>query len=91
MIHGGYVDIDYRADGSLVPERHKAAPDPEAIADIALRMLERGGREATEGSWLAFPVQSICLHGDGPNAVALTSHAHATGRPYALVVGPADG
>jgi UPF0271 protein len=34
-------------------------------------MLEKGGCETIDGTWLSLPVQSICLHGDGPNAVEL--------------------
>jgi UPF0271 protein len=71
MIHEGYVDLDYRADGSLVLERKKAGRDPQSIADRAVRMLEKGGCETIDGTWLSLPVQSICLHGDGPNAVEL--------------------
>jgi UPF0271 protein len=71
MIHEGYVDLDYRADGSLVLERKKAGRDPRSIADRAVRMLEKGGCETIDGTWLSLPVQSICLHGDGPNAVEL--------------------
>lgn len=71
MIHEGYIDLDYRADGSLVLERRKAGRDPAFIAERAVRMLERGGCDTTDGTWLELPVQSICLHGDGPNAVEL--------------------
>jgi UPF0271 protein len=77
MIHEGYVDLDYRADGSLVLERSKAGRDPEAIASLAVDMLERNGRAAVDGTWLALPVQSICLHGDGPNAVDLARKVRA--------------
>jgi UPF0271 protein len=34
-------------------------------------MLQRGGVNAIDGSWLEYPVESLCLHGDGPNAVEL--------------------
>lgn len=74
MVHEGYVDLDYNPDGSLVLERAKAGRDPETIAARALRMIETQGCEAIDGSWLSFPVQSICLHGDGPNAVELAAH-----------------
>jgi UPF0271 protein len=76
MIEEGYVDLDYGADGGLVLERAKQGRDPEEIAERALSLAERGGRETTDGSWFAIAAQSICLHGDGPNAVALARKVH---------------
>lgn len=71
MVHEGYVDLDYSSDGSLVLERSKAGRDPDLIGQEAVSLLERGGRTTVEGDWLPVPAQSICLHGDGPNAVEL--------------------
>jgi UPF0271 protein len=71
MIQEGYVDLDYSSDGSLVLERNKAGRDEEAIGREALSLLEKGGRKAVDGSWLSVKAQSICLHGDGPNAAGL--------------------
>jgi UPF0271 protein len=73
MIHEGYVDLDYNADGSLILERAKAGRDPGSIATRAVRMLDDGGCDAIDGTRLDIPVQSICLHGDGPNAVQLAA------------------
>jgi UPF0271 protein len=73
MINEGYVDLDYNADGSLILERTKAGRDPESIATRAVRMLEHGGCDAVDGTRLDIPVQSICLHGDGPNAAQLAA------------------
>jgi UPF0271 protein len=69
MVHEAYVDLDYNPDGSLVLERKKAARDPSTIAARAVDMLQRGGVNAIDGSWLEYPVEAICLHVDGPNAV----------------------
>ena len=71
MIHEGYVDLDYNRDGSLVLERAKIGRDADSIARIALELLEKQGRQAVDGTWLPVPTQSICLHGDGPNAIDL--------------------
>lgn len=71
MVHEAYVDLDYAADGSLVLERAKQSRDPATIADRAVALIERQGREAVDGTWLSIPTQSICLHGDGPNAPEL--------------------
>lgn len=71
MIHEGYVDLDYAPDGSLVLERKKIGRDAESIARRAVGLLEQRGCAAVDGTWLSVPAQSICLHGDGPNAVEL--------------------
>jgi UPF0271 protein len=71
MVHEGYVDLDYTPDGSLVLERAKQGREPEAIAQAAVTLAEKQGREAVDRSWLRIPTESICIHGDGPNAAAI--------------------
>lgn len=87
MIHEGFVDLDYQADGFVTLERKKAARNPGAMAKRALDMLERGGIEATDGTWIGLPVQSICMHGDGPNAVEIARavRQELLGAGYELV------
>jgi UPF0271 protein len=87
MVPEGYVDLDYASDGSLVLERAKMPRDPEAIAARAVALLERQGREAVDGSWLDIPVQSICVHGDGPNApeIARAVRDRITAAGYQIV------
>ncbi len=67
MVHEGYVDLDFNADGSLVLERRKQAREPQAIADKALALYRDQGLAAVDGTWLDMRVESICIHGDGPN------------------------
>jgi 5-oxoprolinase (ATP-hydrolysing) subunit A len=57
----GYVDLDYDADGKLILERVKLPRDPAETAERAVRFAREG------------KVQSICIHGDGPNAVELAA------------------
>jgi UPF0271 protein len=61
----GFPDRGYRPDGKLVP-RGEAGALLEDRAEIAMHAVE-----------LAPWVQSLCLHGDSPGAVA---HAHAVRR-----------
>jgi UPF0271 protein len=61
----GYVDLDYDADGKLILERVKQPRDPAETAARALRFAEEGA------------VESICIHGDGPNAVELAAAVRA--------------
>jgi UPF0271 protein len=61
----GYVDLDYDADGRLILERVKEPRDPAQTARRAVAFAEEGR------------VQSICIHGDGPNAVELAAAVRA--------------
>lgn len=73
LIQEGYVDLDYYPDGSLVLDKARKARNANQVAKNALSIAERGGRSAVDGSWLAIPARSICLHGDMDNATELAS------------------
>ncbi len=57
----GFADRAYRADGTLVPRREPGAlvTDPGACARQALALASAGALE------------TICVHGDSPGAVAI--------------------
>ena len=61
----GYVDLDYDADGKLILERIKQPRDAAETAARAVQLAEEG------------TVESICIHGDGPNAVELAAAVRA--------------
>ena len=67
----GYVDLDYDAHGKLVLERVKQVRDPEAMGEKALRLVRDGKVSTVEGGELELNVESICVHGDAPNAPAI--------------------
>ncbi|MGE3876638.1 MAG: LamB/YcsF family protein, partial [Parvibaculaceae bacterium] len=73
LVHEGYVDLEYFADGSLVLDKAREARSPDQIAARALSLVEKGGVEAVDGSWLTISTQSICLHGDMANAPELAA------------------
>jgi len=58
-----FADRSYRPDGTLVPRSEPDAvlDDPTAAAEQAVRLARAGG------------VDSICVHGDSPNAVAVAA------------------
>ncbi len=64
----GYVDLDYDSSGKLVLERVKQLRDPEETAARALRLVREGTVPTIDGGELALEVESICVHGDAPNA-----------------------
>ena len=72
----GYVDLQYRSDRTLIVEREKAGVDPEVAADRVVSIATRGQVEAADGSTIDVPAESICIHGDAPNAVEVLEAIH---------------
>jgi UPF0271 protein len=68
-----FADRGYREDGTLVPRGEAGAMvhDPQQAATRVLAMIEAGGIIATTGKVVPVNIDSICVHGDGPNAVAV--------------------
>jgi 5-oxoprolinase (ATP-hydrolysing) subunit A len=64
-----FPDLGYSPDGTLMIEGVKQAWDPDRVAARALRVAREGRIDASDGSDLDVRVQSVCLHGDAPNAV----------------------
>jgi len=67
----GYVDLSYNPDRSLIVEQEKEPKDPELVADRFESIAVDGEVEAVNGEVIDVPAESICIHGDGPNAVEL--------------------
>ena len=72
----GYVDLEYRADRTLIVEREKAGVDPETVADRVVSIAKRREVEAADGTMVDVPADSICIHGDTPNAVEILETIH---------------
>lgn len=72
----GYVDLDYRADRSLIVEKSKEARDPEVVADRFVSIATEGVVETVDGETIDVPAESICIHGDNPNATDLLEAIH---------------
>jgi 5-oxoprolinase (ATP-hydrolysing) subunit A len=66
-----FADRNYRADGSLVPRSDSQAfvHDPLEAADRIIRILEEGKVRAVDGTDVAITAQTVCVHGDNPQAV----------------------
>jgi 5-oxoprolinase (ATP-hydrolysing) subunit A len=72
----GYVDLDYDEEGKLILERVKQPRDPAETAERALRFAGEG------------QVESICIHGDGPNAVELAAAVRSALQGSGVAVAP---
>ena len=65
-----FADRNYMPDGSLVPRGRPDAfvHDPAAATARVIRMVSDGVVTAVDGSDVLLKPDTICIHGDGPNA-----------------------
>ena len=66
-----FADRTYQADGSLTPRTQPDAMihDPEAAIAQIRRMLREGRVRSQQGSDATVQADTLCIHGDEPNAV----------------------
>jgi 5-oxoprolinase (ATP-hydrolysing) subunit A len=71
-----FADRAYQPNGTLVPRDRDGAVlhDAGLIADRMVRMVATGTITAIDGSSFAAPMDSICVHGDTPDAVGIAAH-----------------
>ena len=77
VIREFYPDSRYGADGETVVERHREPMSPDAAEAAVRRLLDRGEVEAIDGTVIPLAAESICVHGDGPTAVAIVDRVIA--------------
>jgi UPF0271 protein len=67
-----FADRTYQADGSLSPRSQPGAliANEDAMAAQVLRMIREGKVRSTDGTDVPVKADTICIHGDGPHAVA---------------------
>lgn len=75
VVGEGYADRAYQSDGMLVPRGQPGAvlSDVDVVVARAFRLATAAEVEAQDGTVIATPVESLCLHGDTPGAVDLTA------------------
>lgn len=68
-----FADRAFQADGTLLPRNLPGAVlhDADLISMRALRFVSKGVVATQEGIDLAFKAESICVHGDNPQALAI--------------------
>jgi 5-oxoprolinase (ATP-hydrolysing) subunit A len=71
LVPEAFVDLEYRADATLMIEPVKQAWDPERVARRAVRLVREDVIDAVDGSDLRVEAPTVCIHGDGPNAVEI--------------------
>ena len=71
LIREFYPDSRYGSDGETVVEREREPVSPDAAEAALRRFLDRGEVETVDGGTIPLAAESICVHGDGPTAVAI--------------------
>ncbi|MBI2306293.1 MAG: 5-oxoprolinase subunit PxpA [Rhodocyclales bacterium] len=88
-----FADRAYQDDGQLVPRSQPGAMihGAEASLQHVVRMLEAGALVSQSGKRLPTAIGSICVHGDGADAVATARHLRdgLSALGYELVALPA--
>jgi UPF0271 protein len=77
-----FADRTYQADGSLTPRSQPGAliQDENAAVAQVFRMIHEGKVRATDGTEVSVKADTICLHGDSPQAVALSQRLNVEFR-----------
>jgi len=63
-----YPDLQYASDGSLIIQREKHITDTIFASKQVENYIQTGNVQAVDGSLVKLDAESICIHGDGPNA-----------------------
>ncbi len=66
-----FADRGYDSRGHLLPRDAPGAliEDPVAVGPRVVTMVREGRVQAVDGDWIAVAADSVCLHGDNPQAV----------------------
>jgi UPF0271 protein len=91
VVGEGFADRAYNADGTLVSRSLPGAVihDADEVAARAVRMAVDQTVVAVDGTVVACPVRSICVHGDTPGAVDLAGRVRAALGSVSAFVEPA--
>lgn len=77
-----YADLDYAEDGSLIITRSHEAKDPSDAAQKCVRAIEEGKVQSVNGTDVTVRAETICVHSDTPNAVAIASAVRDAIAPF---------
>lgn len=66
-----FADLEYADDGALIITREHEAVDPQDAARRAAQAVRTGEIASINGKPLQVRAETICIHSDTPNAVAI--------------------
>ncbi|MFC1955863.1 LamB/YcsF family protein [Chloroflexota bacterium] len=71
VIGEAYVDLEYAPNGTLIIQREKHVLDPDIARQKIRKFITKGTATAINGEDVKLDAESICVHGDTPNAVEI--------------------
>lgn len=90
VVAEAFADRAYTATGALMSRRDPGAVlhDPALVAARMLRLATDGVIDAADGTPLQLQADSICIHGDSPDAVAMARQIRATLLAHGVTIAP---
>lgn len=85
-----FADRAYEKDGSLVA-RHKEGAmitDEQLALDRLIQMITKGSVQAIDGTTIPIQADSVCVHGDSPQALALVQSIRRRFQAEAIQLRP---
>lgn len=83
-----YFDLLYGDDCSIIVERKKTEKRLSDIAERVSRFVRSGEVISVSGKVIPIDAQSVCIHGDGPNAVAVAETVISVLRDEGVAIVP---
>ena len=85
-----FADRAYNPDGSLVSRREPGAviKDHDAAAARVLKMASEGRVTCIDGEEIALSGETVCVHGDNPQALALVRQIRRTLEVAGVAIQP---
>ncbi len=77
-----YADLDYSDEGGLIITREHHAVDPATAAERCVRAVKDGKTASVNGKDVAVRADSICVHSDTPNAIAVARAVREAVAPF---------
>ncbi|MBX6353329.1 MAG: LamB/YcsF family protein [Thermoflavifilum sp.] len=90
VAHEVFADRTYQPDGSLTPRRAPNAliqDEDTAVAQV-LQMVREGRVRAVDGTPVPIRADTVCVHGDGPHAVAFAKRLREALEAEGITVQP---
>ena len=90
VAYEGFPERGYSADGSLLPRGMPGSilSDPEEVAERALEMALESRTTASDGTRVQLEVDTLCIHGDNPAAVAIARAVRSSLTAAGVTLGP---
>jgi UPF0271 protein len=85
-----FADRAYKADGSLVPRKEPGAVihDVQTAVKRAITVVKSSTVTADDGTTLGVVAQSLCVHGDNPDALPMLRELRATLESSGVRIAP---